>query len=482
MPTYLDLTVFEFPIDWQAAVNVEMEYDLRALQIGFGPEVFGPTQSHVAHGFAFTIEPAGYAEVEEIETFLTDQRGSLESFWLPGPQRVFQIAAGVDASTFDIVDQDFAETWEDHPSQYIRFTKSGETAQNGKISSVTDQGTGFERIVLEDDLDVAVDATWRANRLHLVRIVGDVAPAEFIGEQRMRCSFRVVELPTKYAAPGSDFSAPLYLYHFSADFNGTVVHWRFTSFDSDQESNEETFTSAPIDHGPITKSMRADRSNVTITALHDPDGPFASLFPLTMSRPLEVEILKATVADPDTTTTLFAGRVGTTQVRGPARIMNCASWLDAMGQNVPAFWLQPLCNYRVYEANTCRVNVATFTETGAISVINGRTITVTGAGFAGKALNHFANGWIRTGSGAALEEIGILTSTAAVGTTVQLVLSAPLVGAVVSSTIYVIAGCDGHITTCNTKFSNLVNFGGVSAPKRNLALQAIRIESDAAKK
>jgi hypothetical protein len=61
-----------------------------------------------------------------------------------------------------------------------------------------------------------------------------------------------------------------------------------------------------------------------------------------------------------------------------------------------------------------------------VDALDGRTLTVAGAGLAGKGANHFAEGWIEVGSGESMEVRTILQSAAESGGKVTLTLNAPL--------------------------------------------------------
>jgi hypothetical protein len=53
---------------------------------------------------------------------------------------------------------------------------------------------------------------------------------------------------------------------------------------------------------------------------------------------------------------IFRGLALSASVQGKKETVRCASAMDSMRANVPAMMLQPRCNYRLYEPNTCRVD------------------------------------------------------------------------------------------------------------------------------
>ena len=92
--------------------------------------------------------------------------------------------------------------------------------------------------------------------------------------------------------------------------------------------------------------------------------------------------------------------------------------------------------------------------------------------------DYYAGGWIETGAGANFETRPILSN---LGT--QFEILKPLKNATVGQSIDFYPGCDGQPSTCNTKFSNLVNFGGHPfVPQQNPTHKAMDRQSDARKK
>jgi uncharacterized phage protein (TIGR02218 family) len=149
--------------------------------------------------------------------------------------------------------------------------------------------------------------------------------------------------------------------------------------------------------------------------------------------------------------------------------------MDAFRGGVPGMVIQPRCNYRLFEPNTCRLNKDDFDVAVTIDAMDGRTVTVAGAGLTGLAENHFAEGWIQTGTEDQFEVRTILVSGAEASGQVVLMLNAPLSFAAVGAAATVYPGCDGRDTTCSGKFNNFVNWGGHRVPLRNLTLKALEI-------
>ena len=163
----------------------------------------------------------------------------------------------------------------------------------------------------------------------------------------------------------------------------------------------------------------------------------------------------------DTQVVWFTGQVNAPQFRGREITCKCSSILDVLGNRLGAMLVQARCNYEVFHTATCKKSTSGFQITGAITAIAGAQVSF--AVSSAFAADWFALGWLRTiiGSDASTIEVrGILQSTADSGGEVTLQLDRPLRLATVGQNVYVLPGCDGLASTCRSKFSNFVNYGG----------------------
>jgi uncharacterized phage protein (TIGR02218 family) len=464
---YLSRPVFETAFNWVRQPATSFRFDLRSLRVGFGRETFHPLQQHVVQCWLRNED-----QLADFEEFFDALRGRVQGFWLPSPQAAFVIEAGFDATRCDVTWQDYEDQHDAHPSQYIRFRKAGEADQYAKVLSVLDLENGRERVTF--DASVTVDETWTAVRLHYVRLADGKLSGEFDSEQRQSVELRVVELTEEYTEAETG-ERPVYLYHFYGDFGGTQVHWRFTSYWETLTADGETWTTHPMTHGGLTRTLKGDREQTTVEAVADGAHPLSLFVPFTLPVPLWVVIYEATLDDIDTLSVLFTGQVEKVQPQGPRLIATVSSLLDVLSRKVPRFVIGPRCNYALFESHTCKVNRATFEKTVTIDAINGRTITVSGAGLSGIATDWFSEGWIEVGTGADFEIRTIVKDTQTDTTEHELLLNYPLNHAAVTDSLKLLPGDDRRLETCTDKFSNEGNFGGHQfVPQRNLTLQAIQ--------
>lgn len=228
-----------------------------------------------------------------------------------------------------------------------------------------------------------------------------------------------------------------------------------------------TYTATPISltnlehtrsHGDFVVSIKVPRDNA-IAQLFRGYVPDAGV---------QVWVYRKHVSDTEITT-WFAGEVISCEWKESEAILTCQPNVGKMSRL--GLWMrwQPTCNLQVYSTR-CGVDTADFTDTVTVSAVNGLTITVTG-------MPSVADGWYNG---------GYITDASGtkrhielhVGNDLTLLLD--LNGLAVSDSIDLTAGCDGHHTTCRSKFfpaggslvsgvGNIRNFlGFFTSPDRNI--------------
>jgi uncharacterized phage protein (TIGR02218 family) len=480
--TYLGRPVFPFAPNWSDTPSGDWEFDPRELQIGFGAEITDPAQAHVIRGYRFSLDLRN-DEITALDAFLVGLRGRAEPFWLPAPRVAMVISGGVGATQFDIRYQGLHGTWIDNPAAFLWLTKTGETPQIGKIVATADNGNGTERVTLAASLATPVDDTWEVSRLHLVRLADDTDDIELLSEGHERRTITVVERPNDYTAAAAEglapASRPIYLYRFWLQLGVSAVEWFYTSHPSAIISSGQEHTPAPLIHGSIGRSVRAESEGTAITGDYDTIAPLQQLVRRALARPLQLQISETTEDDPDTAVIIFSGRVLEPQLKGRKVTARARSWSDMLNQPVPAQMIMRRCNYHVYQPDTCRVARALHELEVTITAIAARLITITGDGLADMPEDWLAEGWIETGELGTTEERQILTSAAAIGNDVLLTINTPLLHAEIDQSAVVVPGCDGLYATCSDKFDNRVNFGGYPQVRRNLSIEALPVPQSA---
>jgi len=127
-------------------------------------------------------------------------------------------------------------------------------------------------------------------------------------------------------------------------------------------------------------------------------------------------------------------------------------------KTIPDRTFQAGCNHTLFDAD-CQLSASSFRYVGTctahvLNVITVSGLTVQGSGWADA-------GYVSYGS---LDFRMILSQTGD-----DCTLNLPFYQQVVGNSVNVYAGCDHDISTCNTKFSNSINFGGCPyVPTKNI--------------
>lgn len=478
MATYLSREIFEFPINWDSSLNQSVSYDLRETNIGFSSPRFERTETHEVQGFRFSCMRETDALIQAFDTFFETLGGPRTGFWLPAPWDAAVIVSGVGAKTFDIQNIGLQDSWTDQADIYLWFTKDGQTSQAAKITNVA-PSAAFERVHV--DVNVNVDETWDVNRLHFVRMAGDEETWTYETENFQSRAINLIELPTEYASSTAG-SIKAYLYLFEQDLgNGTVNRWRYTSFELDLSDGVNTWTSAAIDHGKITRGVKSHSASVDLTAWRSSGHPLSQFVPWSANAPITCKIYEGTFSAPATVGSaalIFAGRVMRVTPRGRTYKAEVKPLGSLMDQRVPRFYLGPRCNHSLYSTG-CGISKGTWAESGTLAYLSApNQITITDASLAALPANYFAGGFLEVGSGANLEVRFIRSSSSPSGNVITLTINWPLAVASAGATVTAYPGCDYTAGTCETKFSNLVNFGGhPNIPATNLTLEAVKSQN-----
>lgn len=478
--TYLTRPVFEFPVNWAEQPSKPFLFDLRKLEIGFGTPFFNALQTHVVIGYDFALMLKSAAEIMEFDAFTAALNGRLAGFWLPAPFLTLKIVGAVSSTQFDITDQNLRDTLASHPDVYLWLSRPGLASRPCKISAVALQSPGIERVTLTAALATPATTADSAVRLHYVRLAADIERGRFIADNVMTREVRVVELPHEYEAFETG-EQPIHLYHFWADVP-MDTHWRFTSFAADVISDNVRFTKFPLNHGALKKSMKLAEENLEIEARFDTSFPLALFLPVPFSRPLNVEVLKCSYADPDTTELLFTGIVRKVADTGERVKADTDSWSSIMSRKVPPMLISPEDNYDIFDDVTGHVPRWRYEITCTVVSVAPAALppTITLDFDFPEAIAHanwiiadwFANGFIETGSGVNFAVRSVLSSTMS-GDQLVLELNEP-VNPTVGSKVQLTPGYDGSYAARRDKFSDPENFGGFFAvPESNPSLNAM---------
>ena len=254
---------------------------------------------------------------------------------------------------------------------------------------------------------------------------------------------------TYLAEEGSiESGRPIEVYIFTV---GTTIY-RFTS------AAEEVTVGGNL-YSPVTISREAislgteDRSSAMVVNVSG-DNPVAQLF--TRNSPTNkiiLEIIRVHFADLTDTRSIWKGEVAEVQWyknTAEARIM-CRPVEGAADAATPRYDSGIQCPYMLYDS-FCTVAEASFKFTGTASSVSGNQLVVSGLDGGGRGVGWATAGKIRFGS-----DVRLILEHKATDT---LILGSPFFMSPNGLSVDVFAGCDHTVATCNSKFANLVNFGG----------------------
>ena len=457
-------------------------FDPRNLQIGFNSPAVNPIQDHTIHGLSTSRFLDSELQIVLDDFFFQEIRGQALPFWFPSPFQEVKISGGVSATQFDVVDRSFDAEHDDHPSEYFYIRRPDLSYHLSKILSVLDNGNGTERVTIADAASPAITTEDAAYKCHLVRLVGN-EKIKFFDEQIAFKEIKMQEVVEEYS-DAIEVPKKVYLYKFTCN----SVSFYYTSYEKNISSTfagsflSKNFVPKSINHGPIRKSTKAEREEITISAVYGQISILDYWVPFAISQPVEVEIFETTENAPTTGRTIFYGRLQSVQAKGRKLTVKAASVLDAYAARVPKFLISPRCNHHLYSAG-CTIDKTNFDELNLnVDDIGTGYIDVSGASVTTDA--YFSFGWVEYGTGENVEYRSIIKSEDLDGAGAhRLYINKPFDRLTTSDNVNIFAGCDGLYNTCNTKFSNTNNFGGHPfVPQHNLTLKALEVPPTGGKK
>lgn len=487
MQTYLNSPIFPLSIDWDNAAQRSVTLDLRSVGLGFGAEYFTPTADYTVTGWEFSLCHKDGSDLLAFEAFADSLTGRLNGFWLPCPLQAAVFAAGVSTTQFNIIAEGLTDTWNSRPDQHLLFTFPDGTQAAAQVSDVTATGH-TELLTVAAPLPQVPPAGTVITRLHYVRFADDSEQLDFLSEGAATTRLSVVELPLEYTNAATGLQ-PIYLYHFWMKAP-VSTDWYYTSFAAPVVSNGKIYAPWPMTHGEIKQTTDGNSNPVDITAKPGgpPQGashPFSLLAGVPPGKVLWCDILLCCLPTPDTAKKIFSGFVSNVEDDGVKFTAHCDTRLAWLKTKLPRFYVGTLCNWTLFDPNTCQVTRAYFETTVTVTNISPDELPVLRCTFnfgfqqnKWQEDNWFQGGTLEAGAGVNYELRSIVASQwNDQGNVLELTLNAPLIRNGVGSELQITAGCD-HTSDgpngCIPKFNNFANFGAfVDVPDKNLSLQGL---------
>lgn len=243
---------------------------------------------------------------------------------------------------------------------------------------------------------------------------------------------------------------PFELFRFSRE----AQVFLYTSADRDIIFNNETYTSIPIEREEFEQTQDLAKSTVRINL----DG--AQLLPrlyiaTSPSQSIGLTIFSGHEGDPaNEIIAIWKGRIiSLSHANNRARI-DAESIITSLRRNGLRRLYQRNCPYQLYDGATCRVNRNDFRVLATLNAVDG--VTVSSAQFGSLAADQLTGGFLLWNAGNFTERRWITQHS---GT--DLTLRRPIPDLSVGAEVETFAGCDRTLNTCNVKFNNIENYGGM---------------------
>lgn len=323
-----------------------------------------------------------------------------------------------------------------------------------------------------------------------IRFGADRMRLRYLDPQTTDGTLRFLQVPWEISPPEGEQAqqpATAWLYKFTYKIPGSPIIDRYTSYEKPLTNADGTYNPGPFEHRAIRRGIDLDVEPVTIVSHVFTGNPLMRFLPFKFEAALKVEIYEVDPADPSTTTALkFKGEILTAKPRGKRIEAQAVTLGGRLESQVPAFLIQPDCNYIVYEPNTCKVAKAGFEFLGTLVSVTGSDVTIdvtANPPTHDLVDDYFANGWIEKGAGAAYERRPIVRSVKITASQQKITVRMPFDSLPGGAAFKWWPGCDGQPSTCKNRFNNFINFGGhPHVPQENPSLPTRDIASQTGKK
>jgi uncharacterized phage protein (TIGR02218 family) len=249
----------------------------------------------------------------------------------------------------------------------------------------------------------------------------------------------------------SEYDArPFFLYKF---VRGSEVN-TFTSNNNLISYETEDYLPSPISHRGINQTGQVERVNLDIVF------PKSDTFARTQFSPdynkvTFVTIFRGHSDFPDDIQVMWKGRVTAYKVGGSSIVLTCENIQTALRRNGLKDVYQRPCRHALYGSG-CGLDINDWYTPFTATAVSETVVTLNTAP---STDNFYTGGILKFG-----DSLGFILSQ--VGTTVALLHAMP--NLVNGSSIDLAPGCDLRRATCEGKFNNVLNFGGMPyIPSRN---------------
>lgn len=238
------------------------------------------------------------------------------------------------------------------------------------------------------------------------------------------------------------------------DFQVGVQSFTYTSADTDTVWLTDTYTAAQIDRTEIEETEEISRNDLSITCPRNL--PIAELFRVAPpSDVVMLQLFKLHVGDTERKL-IWAGRVLGCNFEGVKAVLSCESIYTSMRRPGLRRQYQRSCPHVLY-GGKCGVSDVAYKLTKTVLSVSGATINFVVPEISPLGDGYLAGGFIRWEESAGVYAMRAIRSH--VGDVITITHPIPGLGAGATPDLY--PGCDHTLDTCNSKFANSVNYGGM---------------------
>lgn len=244
---------------------------------------------------------------------------------------------------------------------------------------------------------------------------------------------------------------------------GTTIYRMHTSVEVSIAYSGDTYYRTQVKLGESIKTGQ-EYIEVILPGSHEFPLQYASIAP---GQTATLTIQEYHRADPTDVRVIYKGVVRAVAFRQNAleAALSLVPVNEVFDKPIPERTYQAMCNNVLFDSK-CQVSAGSFEYVGTVSAVTDNVVTVTGLQTA-KGNGWSTGGYVRIG---VLDYRLILEQDGD-----DLVLVLPFYESVLNESVNVFAGCDHTIGTCDTKFSNEINFGGCPyVPTKNIFLMGLK--------
>jgi uncharacterized phage protein (TIGR02218 family) len=241
---------------------------------------------------------------------------------------------------------------------------------------------------------------------------------------------------------------PVEIYTFARDFQ----RWRYTSADRTVTVSGQPYLPRAIARSDIEANAEKARSALRVTVPRDLE--VADLYRVTPpTLPVTLVIQKYHFGDGELAS-IWAGRILGVKFSGIAAEITLEPTFTSIRRTGLRRIYQRQCPHVLY-GNECGVNREAYRTDGTVDSIAGLVLTIPAA--SALATGWFAGGYVEFLVDGGIAERSFITDHSGAAVT----LSSTPYGLTSGATVKLYPGCNHTIATCNSKFNNALNYGGM---------------------